>query len=72
MHMTKDMAGKNLITILIYLMNKRLNHYLCLIWTFSSMMIIENNIEYDSSLISNRILSIFDLYPFYNPISKQL
>ena len=31
-----------------------------------------NNIEYDSSLISNRILSIFDLYPFYNSHIKTI
>ena len=31
-----------------------------------------NNIEYDSSLISNRILSIFDLYPFYNSHIKAI
>ena len=31
-----------------------------------------NNIDYDSSLISNKILSIFDLHPFYNSHIKTI
>ena len=53
-------------------MNKRFYHYhyLDLDFLFNDDYI--NNIDLDSDLISNKILTIFDLYPFYKSHMKSI